>query len=459
MSDDTISMRILLIDDEQDILDTIGTYLSDVGHRVHLALSGPAAMEILRRETVDIVITDLKMPQMDGFEVLRQIRSTTPGTEVIMVTGHGDIEAAVQAMRQGAFDFFSKPVKLRELSASLERTMRFHALRREKEHYQQRLERLNEAGQELYGLEAIIGQSAAIQEVKQRIEQVCQSDATSVLIYGETGTGKELVAQAIHYGSTRSAEEFVAVNCTAIPESLAESELYGHAKGAFTDARKERKGRFELAHGGTIFLDEIGDMSLEIQARLLRTLEERCIQRVGEAEDIPVDVRVISATNRDLLEGIDEGQFREDLYYRLNTFTIRIPALRQRREDIPLLAQHFIKRYGQEMRKSIGGFDDEALELLENYAFPGNIRELRNVIEHAVILCQGELVTPEELHFDPPRQSAVPQEMNSLNLAEVEKNLIERALQECGGNQVQAAKTLGITRDTLRRRIERYNLL
>ncbi len=489
VSDVQPDMSILLIDDEADIRQIIGKHLKALGYRLYLAEGGAEGLDILRSENIDVVITDIKMPKTDGFQVLRQTKRISPGTEVVMITGHGDIEAAVQAMREGAFDFFTKPVKLRELRASLERTIRFHTLRQERDRYRERLNHIDTETQKCYGLSAIIGESPAIRKVRALIDHVCLSDTTTVLIQGETGTGKELVARAIHYGSTRAEGPFVAINCTAVPESLVESEFYGHVKGAFTDARDSHKGHFELADGGTVFLDEIGDMNTTMQSSLLRTLEERTIRRVGGSREIPVNVRVISATNRNLPEAISQQAFREDLYYRLNTFTISLPPLREQREDILPLAQHFLDRYTQEMRKPIEGFTPEAAAILEAHRFPGNVRELRNIVERAVILCRGRRVNADDLQFDPfvtpgadpsageGKQTTQAGSLgvasdgavdlaavfaairgDSLNLAEIEKAVVQEALRRCGGKQVRATRLLGISRTSIRTRMDRYNL-
>jgi len=452
-----VAMRILLIDDEPDVLRAISEYLDDLGHIVYTAGSGAEALRTLQNEQIDIVVSDIKMPRMDGFDVLRQIKKVAPGTEVIMITGHGDIDSAVKAMREGAFDFFTKPVKLRELTASMERTVRFHRLYQEKERYRKRLEELGEQVSQHYSLDSIIGKSTGILQVKELITKVCETHNTSVLIHGETGTGKELIARALHWGSRRTIGPFIAVNCTAITESLAESEFFGHVKGAFTDAGQDRKGHFEQADGGTLFLDEIGDMSLAMQARLLRALEERRVIRLGDDKEISVDIRVVSATNRDLLEGVEQGRFREDLYYRLNAFAIRIPPVRDRREDILPIARFFLKKNAAEMRKSVADFSSQAVGKLENHPFPGNIRELRNLVERAVILCKDTEIIPADLDFDPMRRKTASIRAN-LNLEENEKELICQALERSGGNQVQAAKLLGVSRDTLRRRQDRYNL-
>jgi DNA-binding NtrC family response regulator len=474
-------MRILLIDDDPDILRSVGDYLKTRGHRLFAAGGGAQGLGILRREEVDIVITDVKMPDVDGFEVLREVQDTSPHTEVIMVTGFGDIDMAVQAMRQGAFDFFTKPIKMVELSASIERTVRFHALRQEKDRAQERLDRLDAEARERYGLSAILGEGAAIQKVRDLIRQVCRTDATTVLICGETGAGKELVARAIHCESARAGGPFVAVDCASIPPTLMESAFYGHEKGAFTDAREARKGHFEQADGGVLFLDEIGDMPLEMQARLLRTLQERSIRRVGGSAEIPVNVRVVSATNRDLPSAIAEGRFREDLYYRLNAFTIQLPPLRERPEDIPALAQSFLRRFAREMQKPVEGFSPEALALLRSHPFPGNCRELGNVIERAVILCQTRRIAPDDLLFSPsprkpdsasqegPELSSAPLCVDlsqalavvpeaDLSLSAVEAGAIREALRRCAGNRGEAARILGLSRFALRRRMAHYKI-
>ena len=430
-------------------------------------------MEILQRASADIVIADIRMPEMDGFEVLREVKRVSPDTEVIMITAHGDVDGAIQAMRDGAFDFFTKPLKLRDLTASLQRTVRFQALRRENLRYRERLDRLDSESRRRYGLEAIIGESSALQEVKELIRQVCQTGATTVLICGETGTGKELVARAIHHESDRAAGAFVAVDCSAISSNLVESSFYGHEKGAFTDAWEAHEGYFEMADGGTLFLDEIGDMDLAMQTRLLRTLEERSVRRLGGTREIPVDVRVISATYRNLPQAIGNGLFREDLFYRLNTFTIRTPPLRECRKDILRLAECFLRQYAREVRKQIDGFAPEAAALFQTYSFPGNMRELRNMIERAAILCCTERIIPSDLEFQDysltteealvsePSVSEVSSgaldlsRVRELNLEDIEMMVIREALRRCDDNQVHAAELLGISRFTLRRRLAR----
>ncbi|MBT4497833.1 MAG: sigma-54-dependent Fis family transcriptional regulator [Gemmatimonadetes bacterium] len=461
-------LRILLVDDDDDVRRTLGDYLRGRDHRVVLSGSGERGLEILQGEKVDIVITDMRMSGMDGFELLAAVREGWPGIEVIVITAYGDVEGAVRAMREGAFDYFTKPFEVHDIAASLQRTARFQSLRRENERFRERLDRLGAEGRRRYGLEAIIGESQVIGQVKELVAQVAGTEGTTVLLVGETGTGKELVARAIHYESARARGPFVAVDCSAVPQTLIENAFYGHVKGAFTDAREAGKGYFEMADGGTLFLDEIGDMDPAMQTRLLRTLEERRVRRLGGAEEIAVDVRVVSATNQDLLQATAEGRFRQDLFYRLNTFTIRIPPLRERPEDILPLARHFLERFGREMRKSIAGFGDRAQSLLAAHPFPGNVRELRNTVERAVILCREDRVGEAQLVFEraegreevssapaPVRQA---EEGESLNLAEAEERLIRRALQSCAGNKAGAARLLGISRDALRRRVERYGI-
>ena len=470
---EALALRVLLVDDDADVLRMLESHLRDWHYDVIPAENGFRALELLQRESVDIVITDVRMPGMDGFALLKQVRAQWPNLEVIVVTAYGDVDNAVRALREGAFDFFTKPLNVHDITASLERTARYHTLRRENERFRERLDRLDALGHEKYGLGAIIGQSPATLKVKEQIVQVSRSRATSVLIEGETGTGKELVARVIHYESERLHGPFVAVDCSAIPASLVESEFYGHVKGAFTDARGERKGHFELADGGTLFLDEIGDMDREMQTRLLRTLEERQVRRLGSEEEVRVDVRVISATNQDLEESITQGRFRKDLYYRLNTFTIYLPPLRERVEDIIPLARHFLARFGRELRKDLEGFMPEAQGQLVAYPYQGNIRELRNIVEYAVIACERPMIGAEDL--DLKRRHRAPERapeqtppaparptgsaglvLDSLDLVAAEKKLIRQALRATENNQVQAARLLGITRDALRRRIARY---
>ena len=455
-------MSILVIDDDADIRQSLQNYLSDRGHHVHLAEGGHQGLEILQQESIDIVISDVSMPGIDGFEILSEVQRLSPSTEVIIITGTRQIENAFRAMREGAFDFFTKPLKVHELSASLQRTLRFRALRQEKD----RLERLV-AGPATSGLAEILGESDAIRQVREQVLQVSQSDAVTVLIQGETGTGKELVARAIHAESARADRPFVAVNCSALPESLIESEFYGYVKGAFTGAQDSREGYFERAHGGTLFLDEIGDMALSMQTRLLRTLGERCIQRLGDTREIAVDIRVLSATHQDLLQAIAANAFRADLFYRLNTVTLRVPSLQERPEDILPLAEHFLRLYAGEIRKPLDGFTSEAADRRRSHPFHGNVRELRNTIERAVLFGHPPHLVPDDLALRPliaasgaaiPATIAFdPSTLADLNLAECEKALIREALHR-SGSLSGASRLLNITREMLRTRMKNYGI-
>ncbi len=455
-----VVMRILVIDDDPDLLRSLETFLTGRGHRVFLAEDATKGLEILRREPIDIAITDIVLPGMDGLELLGQARRISPGTEVIMITGHGDIETAVWAMREGAFDFFAKPFQVEALQAALQRTERFQALRRKTDRYRQNLDRLAVAARRCHGLASIIGESRAIRTVRELVAQVCQTDNTPVLVCGETGTGKELVARAVHTEGDRALGPFVAVNCSAVPATLVESQLFGHVRGAFTGAGGAHKGFFELASGGTLFLDEIGDMDWAMQAKLLRTLEATCVRPVGGSREIPVDVRVVSATNRDLPQAIAQGKFRQKLFYRLNVFTIRIPPLRERKEDIVPIAEHYVRRYARELRKPIEGLSPDATARVENHHFPGNVRELKNLIERAVIVCKGDRITRGDLEFHQVLTGGGfnPAELTHLSLDMIERAVIEEALRRSGENQTRAARLLGITRRQLFTRLKNHGL-
>ena len=471
-----VSMTVLVVDDDAHIRSSIGKFLIARGHTVIEAANGEKAVEVLESQAVDIVITDVKMPGMDGFEVLRRVRSIAPDIEVIVITGVKESENAFRALREGAFDFFSKPFKVEDLNAAIQRTVRYQALRKEKDRMQARLDLFVVQERERSGLNAIIGESEAVVKMKAQILQVAVTDHTTVLIVGETGTGKELIARAVHCESGRASGPFVPVNCSAIPGNLFESAFFGHIEGAFTDAKTDQKGHFELADGGTLFLDEIGDMPLEMQARLLRTLEDRCIRPVGSSDEIPVNVRVVAATNRSLTAAIEDGNFREDLYYRLNVFTIQVPPLRERPGDVLFLARHFLADYARDLRKPLMGFSREAEDLLQRQVFPGNVRMLKNAVERAAILCGDGEIDAENLGFglvesssiteisSMPAESVVEQMVQALsekqmNLPAVEKALIQEALRRTGGNQAHAAELLGISRMVLRNRMKRCGLL
>ena len=467
MPEETVeqALRILLIDDEEVIHRSVGRFLERMGYQVTCAHSAEEGLRVFQDQPVDIVISDIKMPGMGGIRMLDALEGLGQDTEVILMTGYADLDTAIHALRKGAFDFFQKPVVMQELVACLQRTRRYQELCREKDRIQKRLDVLLRSETERVGRYEILGESRAIREVRDLIGRVAGAERTTVLVEGESGTGKELVARAIHRQSSRTDASFISVNCTAIPETLLESELFGHEKGAFTDARASRLGVFELGDGGTLFMDEIGDMNVTAQAKILRILEERSLRRVGGTREIPVDVRLVSASNQDLKQMVKEGAFRQDLYFRLNVFSIYVPPLRHRGEDVLLLAHFFLKQFTEDLRKDVVRIHRTAQNLLQRYAFPGNVRELRNLVERAVILCDGQELTERE--FPDLQRSAdqAPREeyLNAdrgtlLNLDELEKRAICQALEKANGNQTLAAKLLGIGHDALRYRVRKYNI-
>jgi len=444
--------KILIVDDEKNTREGLKWALESQAEEVLLAGDGEEALDILVEETIDLVVSDLKMPKTDGMELLNKIRDDFPEIEFVMLTGHGTIETAVEAMKVGAFDYLIKPVNIEELSILVKRVFEQRDLKRENE-------RLKAQINERYGFENIVGNSAPMQQIFQIIRQVSPTRA-SVLVDGDTGTGKELVAKAIHFNSTRKNQPFIAVNCGALSQSLLESELFGHEKGAFTGAMKQRAGRFEAANKGTIFLDEIGETTPEFQVKLLRVLQEQEFERVGGSKPIKVDVRIIAATNRDLKKEVDEGRFREDLYYRLNVIKISIPSLKERREDIPLLVHHFLKQFSQENGRNLN-ISPKAMAMLQNFDWPGNVRQLRTMMESICILTTGKEIQPSNL---PPdlQGDAEPQHHLKLSVGitvrEAERELIRATLSELNGNKAKAARVLGLGRKTLYRKLEEYEI-
>jgi len=440
--------KVLVADDEAIVRQSLRDWLDDVGHQVLTAASGPQALEIIRKEKPSVLITDLVMPGMDGIELMKKARELSPGIEVIIITAYGSIPTAINAIREGAYDYIEKPFCPERAELMIEKLMEHRRLREENIALHQKLE-------ERYRFENIIAKSPPMQQVIEVIKVVAKSNAT-VLITGETGTGKELAARAVHSQSYRRDRPFVAVSCAALPESLLESELFGHEKGSFTGAYARKQGKFEAADGGTLFLDEIGEMSANIQVHLLRVLEEKEFNRVGGNEPIKVDVRVISATNRDVKEAIARGKFREDLYYRLNVVNIELPPLRERTEDIPLLAEYFLKGFALENQKKIAGFSPEATDFLLKHDWPGNVRELENAIERAVILTQNSVIEVSDLS----QQELAPAGSTSpaKNLKQVEKKHIQDVLAETRGNYTEAARILGISRMTLYNKTKAYRL-
>jgi DNA-binding NtrC family response regulator len=452
--------KILIVDDDPKILDVIASVLRDGGYTVDTAANGTKAIRSVDTESYDLVVTDLKMPEVDGMMVLKHVVDRSPDTMCIILTGYGTIEGAVEAIKAGAFHYITKPVKSAEIMAVVEKALKYKLLERENILLKQQLRKK-------YRFENFVGDSKPIQQVFELIEKVADTDST-ILITGESGTGKELIAKAIHYNSQRRDNPMVVINCGAIPEELLESELFGHEKGAFTGAHKARMGRFELANGGTIFLDEIGDMSPNLQVKLLRVLQEQQFERVGSTRTIGVDIRVIAATNQDLFGAVHKGTFREDLYYRLNVIPINVPPLRERRADTPLLVDFFVKKFTQEKQKDVKGFTQEAMDVLLKYDWPGNVRELENLVERVIILADGQEIElddiPESIRKRAKRMGsfevAVPKGDIPFDHAveEYEKKLILQALEETNWVKTKAARLLKMNRTTLIEKMKKKKL-
>jgi two-component system response regulator HydG len=448
------SARILVVDDEESNLRVLNRLLVKAGYTVSTASSGPEALDLLREERPELLLTDLKMPGMDGLELLRAARTVAPTTEVILMTAFGTVEIAVEAMREGAYDFITKPLNRHDVLRSVRKAEEKSQLLAEN----RRLRKQVDAQRTATGpLGSTVGRSEAIRSVLETIRQVAPSEAT-VLVVGESGTGKELLARAIHQLSGRRAGPMIRVNCAAIPENLIESELFGYEKGAFTGAAGRKPGRFELAHGGTLFLDEVAEMSLGMQVKLLRVLQEGEFERVGGTKTVTVDVRLVAATNRDLERMVAERKFRQDLYYRLNVIPIRVPPLRERYDDVPLLAAHFLRVYAEKNRKELRGITDDALEALQAYRWPGNVRELENAMERAVVLCKSDRIHLSDLppHMQPEGSGAARKLVFSIGtpLREMEDIAIRETLRYTGGDKKLAARLLGIAARTIYRKLE-----
>ena len=439
--------RILVVDDDPLMLDFLKEALLRQGYKVDTAEDGEEALRKVEEEGYDLVITDVKMPGVDGMTVLESVKRDFADTEVVVITAYGTIRNAVEAMKMGAYDYLTKPFSVEEVEVVVQRALERKRLISENIRLKRELEKVQ-------GLRTLVGQSPAMRKVLEMIEMVAPTKAT-VLIQGESGTGKELVADAIHRLSPRKNGPFVKVNCAAIPESLVESELFGHEKGAFTHAVKRSRGRFEMADGGTLLLDEIGEITPAVQAKLLRVLQDGTFQRVGGEGTLKVDVRVIATTNRDLWKAVQEGKFREDLYYRLQVVPIYIPPLRERKEDIPLLVQHFLKMYGEREGKEGLTVSEKAMDILMDYDWPGNIRELENAVERAVILAKGKVLKPENFFVGSMFREREPHG-EATTLAEMERRLILRTLREEGGNRTRTAQRLGISVRTLRNKLRQY---
>jgi DNA-binding NtrC family response regulator len=449
--------KILIAEDEQNQRDLLAGFLKKEGFSVEAVANGKEALRKLEENFFDMALIDYKMPEFDGLQTLQEIRRLSPDLSVVMMTAYGTVETAVASMKEGALDYLTKPIDLEELLLILHKVLeRSHLIRENRE--------LKAQLQGRYTFDNIVYGSTKMEEVMGLVARVAPSQAT-ILIRGESGTGKELIANAIHYASPRFEKPLVKVSCAAIPETLLESELFGHEKGAFTGAAQRRIGRFEEADGGTIFLDEIGDLSPTIQVKLLRILQDKEFQRLGSNLSLKTDVRVIAATHRDLEEAMKRGDFREDLYYRLNVISIPLPPLRERREDIPLLIDHFLKKYSRQNQKPISDISKEARALLLRYPFPGNVRELENIIERAVVLCRGEMMTTSDLPFHlregkSEREWGLSKKEKSLpeSLEEIEKDLILKALHQHHGIQTKAAEGLGISERVLRYKIKKYKI-
>ena len=449
--------KILIAEDEKTQRDLLEGFLKREGFFVEAVANGREALQKLEGDLFDIVLVDYKMPELDGLQTLREIRRLYPDISVVMITAYGTVETAVASMKEGALDYLTKPIDLEELLLIFQKVMERSTLIRENRELRAQL-------QERYTLDNIVYGSQKMEEVLGLVARAAPSQAT-ILIRGESGTGKELIANAIHYASPRSGKPLVKVSCSALPETLLESELFGHEKGAFTGAIQRRIGRFEEGDSGTIFLDEIGDFSPAIQVKLLRILQDKEFQRLGSNLTLKADVRVIAATHRNLEEAMKRGDFREDLYYRLNVISIHLPPLRERREDIPLLIDYFLKKYSKENRKSISDISKEARALLLRYPFPGNVRELENLIERAVVLCREEMITSLDLPFHlreekSEREWGFPKKGKRLpeSLEDVERDLIIKALHQHHGTQTKAAESLGISERVLRYKMKKYRI-
>jgi DNA-binding NtrC family response regulator len=454
---------ILVVDDERLIRWSLEQQLQREGYTVQSVETGAEALQRAQADPPDLILLDIRLPDADGVDLLGRLRAAGPECVVIMMTAHGGVESAVRAMKLGAHDYVGKPFDMEELKLTIRKALDARALRRDVDRFQ--LEAAHGSA-----LGDLIGVSRSIADLKTLVARIAQSDATTVLLQGESGTGKDLVARVIHFVSQRARAPFLAVNCVALPEQLLESELLGHERGAFTDARVQKKGLFEQADGGTVYLDEIGDMRLDLQGKLLRLIEEKAFRRVGGLRDIRADVRIIAATNRDLAKALEAGQFRKDLYYRLKVFPVWLSPLRDRPEDVLPLARHFIQRFSREMRRQPMEMRPEVEAKLVRYAWPGNVRELRNVLERAVILAPGDMLTVEHLPpelvettagraDDSTKPASLSLPAEGLRLEEVERDLVRQALESTAGNQVRAARLLGISRDALRNRMKKFGLL
>lgn len=459
-----MAIDILVVDDEEMIRWTLKEALESEGYNVTAFENGREFLNYFRQHGGDIVLLDVRLPDSNGLDLLLEATKVDPDAIVVIMTAFGDVETAVSAMKRGAFDYLSKPYSLEEVSLLIRKIVQANLVRSQLHHYQERLENQ---------FSRILGENQEMKQLREHIAMAARTDRTTVLIRGESGTGKELVARQIHFQSTRADKPFIDVNAAAVSSTLLESELFGHEKGAFTDAQKQKKGLFELANGGTLFLDEIGDLDPSLQVKLLRVLQERKFRRVGGTSDIHVDVRIISATNADLEKNIEDGRLRQDLFYRLNVFTINLPPLRERRDDILLLAKNFLEEFRKEFSKDIGGFREDTIKILDSYNFPGNVRELRNIIERATLLETSNLIRPASLPEELKKNvdtgyvsfenvETKPWQKPGFSFKEyidsVEKKIVVDVMNEVEGKKSRAAEILGLTRFALRHQLKKHDL-
>lgn len=455
--------RILVVDDEESIREFLNIMLRKEGYDVTCVEDGQQAMDILKKKSFEMIISDLQMPHVTGLELLKFVRENYPDLLFLLITAFGTTETAVEAMKMGAYDYITKPFKLDEVRINISNALRSKTYEVENRTLKRELTKE-------HSFQNLVGNSQAMHAIYDMVKRVSETP-TNILVTGESGTGKEMIAKAIHYNGMFKDKPFISVNCGAIPESLMESEMFGHKKGSFTGAIVDKAGLFEAADGGTLFLDEVGELPLTIQVKMLRAIQERVIRRVGSTEDTHVHVRIIAATNRDLEQMVKEGTFRQDLYYRLNVIQIRSPGLRERRDDIPLLAKHFLKKYNDRLNKKISGISQEALNILKNYDYPGNVRELENIIERTVALEAGASILPESLPPFVKTTSGQKQMVSSEGIeiteegvdlekiiGQIEKELIIKAIHAANGTKKKAAKLLGITFRSMRYRVEKFNL-
>jgi two-component system response regulator HydG len=447
-----MNQRILIVEDEAPMCELLTSFFSERGYRIDTAQNGEEAVERLEEQDYALVITDIKLPGMSGLELLARIRFDWPEIAVIIMTAFSSISSAVEAMKLGAEDYIGKPFQLDELMITVEKALERRSLRRE-------VRELRAEVRERYNFSNIVGRSKPMQQLFEVIKRIAARRDASALIIGSTGTGKELVARAIHYNSDRRDAPFTPINCSAIPETLLESELFGHQKGSFTGAIDTRRGLLEEAQGGTVFLDEINTLSQNLQVKLLRVLQERVVRRVGGRENISIDIRLVSASNMDLEDAVKRGEFRQDLFYRLSVVPVRLPDLKDRREDIPLLVHHFLQKFAQQHGEAPRRFSNEAMRILMTHTWPSNVRELENAVEHALTMGSGETLTPADLPMSvtgPERDIVEEATLDNASLAEVERRYILRILEKMDGHQIKTAQTLGIDRRTLYRRLRQY---